>query len=543
VIPATSKLARAVVLSGAYLAAAQLGSGLSVPNSFATFWPPSGLLLAVLLRSDTRMWPWLVLATCPANLAFDAFHDRSLAVSFCYWTGNALEAVAGAWMLRRTIGDSFTLGRVRHVVALVGLAALGSATISATAGAWTTVAAQGGGSYRFLWKLWWMADVIGVLAVAPAILAWSEPRPPGVGRRARLEWLVFVLFAVIVVGLVLERQYVPWFPPRALAVIVVPVLGWAAWRLGPRGTATGLAIMVSVAIKNHLDGVGMFVANGQVTADSVVMMQAVLSGLIVTFLLITAGVAEWGEIEHALREANQLKREFVSTMSHELRTPLAAVLGYLEMARDPSMDEAQRLAFLDDIERAGHQLLELVEAALDVGRLEAGRDEPRLEPVSLPAFWHDLRTGCATVPRGTDVEFQWSDPAPELTLVTDRRKLTVVLRNLITNALKFTERGWVRVEAEAAESTVVFRVRDTGIGVRPEDHERIFEMYRQADGSDARRFGGTGLGLHIVRRFLEQLGGTVSLQSALGRGSTFTIVLPSLDVRSAVGARSKLSVG
>ncbi len=509
-----------------YLLAAELGGALSLPNGFATFWPPSGLLLAVLMRSDRRTWRWLVLATCPANLAFDVLHGRHVGSSLWYWTGNALEAIAGAWMLRRVAGPAFTLARVRHVVAFVGLAALGSTMIGATVGAAATLASQGSASFGPLWKLRWMADVIGVLVIAPVVLAWTEPAPEGLSKRGRVEWLAFIAVAAVTPALVLGRRYVPWVSPRLLLLVVVPVLGWAAWRLGPRGTAIALLAITTLAIKNHLDGVGVLSIAGDVTHNSILMIQAVLSGIVVTFLLIAAGVAESDELEHALRRANRMKLEFVSTMSHELRTPLAAIMGYVEMGRDARFETADRLAFLHDIDRSARQLLELIEATLDVGRLEAGRDEARLEPISLLAFWDDLRTGCANIPRHDDVELSWGNSVPDRVLVTDRRKLTIVLRNLITNALKFTERGSVRVDAEIDLSSVIFRVRDTGVGIDPDDHDRIFEMYRQADSSDTRRYGGTGLGLHIVRRFLDQLGGTIALESTLGQGSTFTITLP-----------------
>ncbi|HLY39346.1 MAG TPA: ATP-binding protein, partial [Candidatus Binatia bacterium] len=126
---------------------------------------------------------------------------------------------------------------------------------------------------------------------------------------------------------------------------------------------------------------------------------------------------------------------------------------------------------------------------------------------------------------------------PDVVLHTDPRKLGIVVRNLVGNALKFTERGFVRAEATLARESILLRVADTGIGIRPEDHERIFEMFRQADGSDSRRYGGTGLGLYIVRRFVEQLGGTVWVESAPDRGSVFIVSLPyrgaSEDVRPA----------
>jgi signal transduction histidine kinase len=528
---ATSKLGRACLVSVVYFLGAELGGALSLPNGSATFWPPNGILLAVLLRSDARAWSWLVAATLPAHLAFDGLHSGELAVGVSYWASCVVQAVVGAWMLQRTIGTPFTLSRVRHVVAFLVLCVLAGATIGATLASAAT-------GHAVPFKVLWMGNAIGVLAVAPLILAWTEPVPEGASRRGLTEWLTFLAVAAIVVGLVVVRQLAPRFPPQAFVVLVVPMLSWAAWRLGPRGTGVGILTIVTVGIKNHRDGVGILALGGAVTLDSMVMVQALASGIVVTFLVVTAAVAEWGALERALRQANQLKREFVSTISHELRTPLAAILGYLEMARDERFGPAQRFAFLDDIDRAARQLLELIEATLDVGRLESGRDDPCLEGISLRAFWESLRSGCATIPRVDGVELRWGDGVPDLVLVTDRRKLAIVLRNLITNALKFTERGWVHVEAGTSDAgtsdagtsdaAVVFRVRDTGIGIRPEDHARIFEMYRQADGSDTRLYGGTGLGLHIVRRFLEQLGGRVTLESAPGQGSTFTVSVPTI---------------
>jgi signal transduction histidine kinase len=133
------------------------------------------------------------------------------------------------------------------------------------------------------------------------------------------------------------------------------------------------------------------------------------------------------------------------------------------------------------------------------------------------------------------VRLEWSATAPAISMVTDPRKLATALRNLVSNALKFTEEGRVRAEVARAGDRVEFRVADTGIGIRPEDHAAVFEMFRQADGSDSRRYGGSGLGLYIVRRFVHQLGGTVGLDSAPGRGSVFTVTLP----RAAAPSRTR----
>jgi PAS domain S-box-containing protein len=224
-------------------------------------------------------------------------------------------------------------------------------------------------------------------------------------------------------------------------------------------------------------------------------------------------------------EASRLRSEFVSTMSHELRTPLNVMLGYTEMLRDEE-DETSRWTLLGRIEASGRDLLELIESTLDLGRIEAGRDAVRLETISLRTLLLAVGASCSRFPRPVGVTLRWPGEPPDCTLTTDPRKLTVIVRNLVGNALKFTDHGFVELEATIAADAIVLQVRDTGIGIKPEDQERVFDMFRQADGSDSRRFGGTGLGLYIVRRFVRQLGGTVGVESTPGEGSTFTVTLP-----------------
>src|SRR5262249_41113640 len=205
--------------------------------------------------------------------------------------------------------------------------------------------------------------------------------------------------------------------------------------------------------------------------------------------------------------------EFVSTISHELRTPINVILGYAEMVEEETPTTDPRHAFVRRIAVAGRELLELIESTLEIGRIDASRDEVRLEAVPFRTFWTELGLGCARLPRRPEVRFEWADGVEHVVLVTDPRKLTVVIRNLVNNALKFTERGWVRATVELDAEALVLRVADTGIGIREEDQGLVFEMFRQADGSDSRRFGGSGLGLYIVRRFVRQLGGTITLES------------------------------
>jgi signal transduction histidine kinase len=209
------------------------------------------------------------------------------------------------------------------------------------------------------------------------------------------------------------------------------------------------------------------------------------------------------------------------------------MLGYAEMVREAETD-GDRAEFVQRIEIAGRDLLELIESTLEIGRIEAGRDTARFEATGLRALLGAIGEGCARLPRRPEVELRWPADVPDAAITTDPRKVTVILRNLVGNALKFTERGFVGLEVALDPDMVTLVVRDTGIGIRREDQRHIFEMFRQADGSDSRRFGGTGLGLYIVRRFVQQLDGAIALESEPGAGATFTIVLPRILTPGAV---------
>ena len=236
--------------------------------------------------------------------------------------------------------------------------------------------------------------------------------------------------------------------------------------------------------------------------------------------------ADLSRVVGELERANHLKSEFVSTMSHELRTPLNVILGFVEMARDSSFSTEEQQEFFDRIETAGHELLEMVQSTLNISKLEAGRDEPVLRPVSLRELWAAFERDCACLSRAAAVSLDWRGEVPDIVFATDSRKLAVAIRNLVGNALKFTERGKVTVSARREREGLSFHVEDTGVGIRADDLEAIFEMFRQVDGSDSRAHGGTGLGLYIARRVVEQLGGRIAVESRIGYGSVFTVVLP-----------------
>jgi len=222
--------------------------------------------------------------------------------------------------------------------------------------------------------------------------------------------------------------------------------------------------------------------------------------------------------------ASRLKSEFVSTMSHELRTPLNVIIGYTDMlADDPPADK--RALLLASVRRTSLELLEMITATLDLSRIASGKDVPQTERVELRPLWQSLESEIAALPRKAGVGICWDDPG-DVALLTDRRKLTTILKNLVGNARKFTAAGEIAIACYTSGSTGTITVRDTGIGIAQENLPFIFEMFRQVDSSDSRSYNGAGLGLYIVQRLVTQLGGSVDVESGIGKGSMFRVTLP-----------------
>jgi len=249
-------------------------------------------------------------------------------------------------------------------------------------------------------------------------------------------------------------------------------------------------------------------------------------------------------LEHAqlvvnLERAEQLKSEFVANMSHELRTPLNVIMGYTAILREDAAGPVttRQRELLDRVNASSRELLELVESTLNVRSVATQDGGVNLAAEPLSEFVTALRASITGLGGQPGVAFQW-DVSEKLagTIVTDRAKAALVVRNLVSNAFKFTSDGSVTVRVKPEAATVAIEVADTGIGIAPEHIPIIFEKFRQIDGSSTRRYGGMGLGLYLVDQFVRKLGGTIEVASSVGSGTTFRVILP--GYRPDVSSRS-----
>jgi len=239
--------------------------------------------------------------------------------------------------------------------------------------------------------------------------------------------------------------------------------------------------------------------------------------------------------------ANRAKSRFLANMSHELRTPLNAIIGFSELltdARPGGFDEGTRKRFLDQIHSSGKHLLQLINDILDLSKVEAGQMDLHLQRVDVPSGVQDVVGIVEPLARARGISLT-SQVQPDLSLVADPAKLKQMLLNLLSNAIKFTPSGGrVTVRADGLDRWVEIAVADTGIGIAAADLDRLFGEFQQLDPEAGRRQEGTGLGLALTKRFAELHGGTVRVESERGKGSTFTLRLPSVaSAQAATPAR------
>jgi signal transduction histidine kinase len=249
---------------------------------------------------------------------------------------------------------------------------------------------------------------------------------------------------------------------------------------------------------------------------------------------------ETARLVEQLDHANRFKSDFLAAMSHELRTPLNVIIGYNSLLLDEAfgplspgqVDTSQR------IEKNARELLELVSATLDLTRFDFKRVPVNVEEIDVRTLMEDVAHETGPLLKKPGVEVRWKvDPDLPL-LYTDSLKVRMVLKNLLGNAIKFTEKGSVDVIAAVVDDGVQFTVADTGIGISPSASKVIFEPFQQAHMSISQRYGGAGLGLYLVRRITDILHGWIKVESETGVGSTFRVWLPCRIDPAAAPART-----
>ncbi len=321
---------------------------------------------------------------------------------------------------------------------------------------------------------------------------------------------------------------------------------------GPKGAA-GASESLYVPLATGAQPVGVLIARfdaGDPLSDLQISIIESVGRLIALAMVNDRLIYNLRNAWEQAEAANRAKTDFLANMSHEIRTPMTAVLGYLELIGDPATPPEDRSELIRSAGRNGQHLMDIINDILDLSQIEADRLSLSLVPVHLTELCGEVESMLChrTIAKGLRFETKYTDDLPEI-LHTDPVRLKQVLVNLLGNAIKFTESGFVRLvvgmagEATQRERQVCFEVADSGIGMDEATQARMFEAFVQADTSSERRYGGTGLGLAITKRLIDLLGGTISAQSEPGRGTVFTFTLPARGAHEEAEADSLAEAG
>lgn len=227
-------------------------------------------------------------------------------------------------------------------------------------------------------------------------------------------------------------------------------------------------------------------------------------------------------------ESDHLKSAFLANMSHEIRTPMNSILGFSELLNEPDLSPEDKEIFISSINKSTHQLLNIITDIVDISKIESRQIAIKNEIFNIHDFLKTINTSFELQANQKNLKFSIQNNLPEdlINIASDPGKLGQIFNNLIENAIKFTEEGMIEVVAEVNNDKLKFSVSDTGVGIDPALHDVIFDRFRQAEVSLARRFGGLGLGLSITKSYVEMLHGSILVESKLGSGSTFSFEIP-----------------
>jgi signal transduction histidine kinase len=524
----------ATVLSNAallvvYFAAAKFGLSFFalIHPSASAVWLPTGIAMAAVLLGGFRFLPAVFVGAFLANVTTAGSVSSSLGVAL----GNTLETVLAVSLVERFAGGRQAFNSPAGILKFIVLAAFLSTTVSATMGVLSltvggvpTDAAAGE-----VWLTWWLGDAAGAVVVTPLVVLWWTNRSWDLAARKLVE---AALLIAAIGGVGAATFFHPRLSQYPIAFLCLAPLVWGALRFGPREIATAIAVLGVVATTATATDRGPF---AMLTAnESLLVLQAFLGRISMTALPMAALTVERRAAlkrERAARAeadaASRSKDEFLAILSHELRNPLAAISMAATVLDTGAQTGESSARLVASISRQAQHLARLIDDLLEIGRMTANKLILRKEPLELgEAARRCVETlaqaqGLAAGRIEVALEAVWIDADPV--------RITQVVQNLLTNALKHTPVGKrIRVIGRDLGAVAELCVEDEGFGIPPDLLPNVFDPFTQGRQGLDRSAGGLGLGLTLVRRLTELHNGTIVAQSGgVDRGSAFTLRFPS----------------
>jgi signal transduction histidine kinase/serine phosphatase RsbU (regulator of sigma subunit) len=545
------------VVAIAYYITAQLSySFATLPESGSTpIWIPSGIAVAFIILWGYQLWLGLTLGVLMTEIViFKAWGTiPNLVVALGVTSISISGKLFAAYCTQKLIGSSYFLARARDTIQFiifgcflshlpVGLlcplliCSLGKAP-------WIL--------YPQIAFTWWLSDVFGILLFAPLIIAWKK-NAPSFYRQLQKHYLeaTIILFLVVVVSQIVFGKNYP------LEYCLIPLMVWATFRFQDIGATLLMVIVTAIAIVGTTQGHGSLRRDS--LNESLLLLQSFVGVIGITILILNAVLSENNSVKANLHQANatlegknnelqqlnRLKDEFLANTSHELRTPLNGIIGIAESLIDGATGTLPETtqANLNLIVYSGRRLSNLINDILDFSKLRHKNLELQLKPIDLRAIINVVIPLSQPLAKSKKLEIINAIPSDFPPVQADENRLQQILHNLVGNAIKFTSVGTITISAEVINTQssratnqeqqttnneqIAITIADTGIGIEEDKFQRIFESFEQGDGSTARAYGGTGLGLAVTKQLVELHQGEIYVKSQVGVGSQFTFTLP-----------------
>jgi signal transduction histidine kinase/CheY-like chemotaxis protein len=535
---ASAETQRTLVYSVAYCAAMLLSIQLRIATGASVIWLANGVMASGLMLVDRRMRaPFVALCAAGAMVVAETLTHTLGLRFFLYLAINVAESVAMAALAWRLCGPRLDFSRWPQL----GLFSLIVIPLCMLAAALGVVVMGALGQDRLQAALFFQSHALGAMLVIPAVTILSRPRRYRIFAFGRTElFVVMCAFSVLALAIFAFDESAP------ILFLLFPMMMILAFRYGPVGASLGLLAVGLLSVNFSLiEPTVLSEAAGLDRFSRIQLLQAFMAVLFFTALPVAGAVATSGRMRLLLarrtliarnarqkaERATQARGEFLANMSHEIRTPLNGVLGLADALWRTDLKADQR-EMLKMILASGKALTGLLSDALDLARADSGNMEIAREPFDIrqlieeAAFPFEHLAGA----KGLNFETVFEGEIPRAS-VGDPLRIRQILSNLISNAIKFTAAGGVRLTVACetgADGGRVLRlsVRDTGIGLAPEMQARLFRRFEQGDSSVTRRYGGCGLGLSIAHKLAGMMGGELDFVSEAGRGSTFSLTLP-----------------
>ncbi len=529
-------LLRLALVAATYWIAARLSLTLALVHGQVTpIWPPTGIALVAILVLGRSVWPAIFAGALAVNLPIGPSPLGAAVIA----TGNTIAPLVAAELLTR-VGFRVELDRLRDAVAIIGLGALASMSISATTG--TSVLVLSGtvspSDFWPTWAVWWTGDAMGVLLVAPFLLS-LLPGSSGPALTLRSG----AVFAGLLGGIALAT-WALFQTPLHLEYLVFPLIMVAAWRYRLRGAAPAALMASGVAIWSAVHGTGPFatgtLAQKMITLQVFNVCVALTSFVLATFVATRERQEEMTRLFAASNAASDAKSGFLNIAAHELRTPITVLAGYLSMMDDGSLGRAPDswAVPLQILKTKTGELNRIMETLVKASQIDANVTPLKGQVIDLRNVVEDAVARARPRADLLHADISTKLAIGALPVNADKDELGRVLDNLINNSLSYSAppaRLFIDVSRDAERALV--RVKDDGVGIPEDQREQVFDRFYRGASPAVAKVAGVGLGLYISRQLAEHHSGSLVLESSTPEeGTVFTLAIP-LAGSAAAGPR------